>query len=63
MNPQKLILYFYVLGICFPVALTYVMIVNLIIGEPIRQMSVFILAFSYVIMIYLNPVFHELWQK
>jgi hypothetical protein len=63
MNLYKLLLYLHILGICLPISLTYVLIVNIIFGLPIQPISIVILAFGYVVMIKLNPVFQELWAK
>lgn len=63
MDLYRLILYINILGICLTAALTYIMIVNLILGLPIQPVSICILAFSYVVMIKHNMVFRELWEK
>ncbi len=63
MDLHKLILYINILGICFPVALTYVMIINIILGITIQPISIVILAFGYVVMIKHNMLFRELWDK
>ncbi|MFT4414529.1 hypothetical protein ACLM5H_11785 [Fredinandcohnia humi] len=63
MDIYKLILFINILGICFPVALTYVLIVNIILGLPIQPISIVILAFGYVVMIKHNMVFREFWEK
>ncbi|WP_182102769.1 hypothetical protein [Niallia taxi] len=63
MDLQKLMLYVNILGICLPVALTYVLIVNILLDLPIYPSSIVILALGYVIMIKRNPLFQDLWQK
>jgi hypothetical protein len=60
---HKLVLYINILGICIPVASTYILVINLIIGQPITPISIVVLAFGYVVMIKYNFVFHELWKK
>ncbi|BDH63594.1 hypothetical protein CD30_15275 [Ureibacillus massiliensis 4400831 = CIP 108448 = CCUG 49529] len=63
MDYYKLMLYVNILGICLPIALTYLVIANLIIGQPIYPSTVVILAFGYAVMIKWNTLFQELWQK
>jgi type IV secretory pathway VirB3-like protein len=63
MDFYKLILILNILGICFNVALTYVVIVCLITRQPIEPITVLILAFGYAVMIKRNFVFIELWEK
>ncbi|MFT4416047.1 hypothetical protein ACLM5H_19480 [Fredinandcohnia humi] len=63
MDIHKLILYINILGICFPVALTYVMIINIIFGITIQPVSLVILALGYAVMIKHNMLFRELWEK
>jgi hypothetical protein len=59
----KLMLVINILGICFNVALTYVVIVCLITRQPIEPITVLILGFGYAVMIKRNFVFNELWEK
>lgn len=63
MDFNKFMLYINILGICLPVALTYVIIANLIIGQPIEPVTIVMLAFGYAVMIKRNFVFQELWRK
>lgn len=63
MDLHKLVLYVNVLGICFPIALTYVLIVNILLDLPIHPSSIVVLAIGYVVMIKRNSLFQELWQK
>lgn len=63
MDFKKLMLYINILGICFPVVLTYVLIANIVLKQPIKPISIVILAFGYVVMIKRNPLFRDLWNK
>ncbi|MDN4493091.1 hypothetical protein [Ureibacillus aquaedulcis] len=63
MDFNKLMLYANILGICLPVALTYLVIANLITGQPIYPYTIVGLAFGYAVMIKRNMLFHELWEK
>lgn len=63
MNQTKFLLYINILGICFPIALTYVVFVCIITHQPVQPLSIVGLAFGYVIMIKRNIVFQELWGK
>jgi len=60
---KRLMLYVNILGICLPLALTYVIIINIFLGLPVEPVSVFILAFGYAVMIKRNFVFQELWER
>ena len=63
MDFYKLILYANILGICLPVALTYLVIANLITGQAIYPYTIVVLAFGYAVMIKRNMLFQELWEK
>lgn len=63
MDFYKLMLYVNILGICLPVALTYLVIANLITGQPIYPYTIVVLAFGYAVMIKRNMLFQELWEK
>ncbi len=63
MDLHRLLLFINILGICFPVALTYVMIMNILFRIPIQPVSIIILAFGYIVMIKSNMLFQELWNK
>ncbi len=63
MEFYKLLLIINILGICFNIALTYVIIVCLFTKQPISPISLFILAFGYAVMIKRNFVFKELLEK
>ncbi|WP_397539833.1 hypothetical protein [Rummeliibacillus pycnus] len=63
MDFYKLILYANILGICLPVALTYLVIANLITGQPIYPSTIVCLALGYAVMIKRNVLFQELWEK
>lgn len=63
MNLYKLILYANIFGICLPVALTYLVIANLIIGQPIYPSTIVCLALGYAVMIKRNILFQDLWEK
>jgi len=52
-----------ILGICFPVVLTYVVIFDVLTDQQVYPITITILAFGYAVMIKRNPVFHELWDK
>ncbi|MFK4997727.1 hypothetical protein ACI2OX_10390 [Bacillus sp. N9] len=58
MDIHKLIFYIHILGICLPVTLTYILIVNIITRQEISPVSIVILAFGYAVMVKVNPVFH-----
>lgn len=63
MNFQKLVLYVNILGICLTFALSYVVIANIIIGFPIKPVTIVALAFGFVVMIKKNALFQELINK
>lgn len=63
MDFNKLLLYLNILGICLPIALTYLVIASLITRQPIYPVTIVVLAFSYVVMIKRNVLFQELWKK
>lgn len=63
LNPYKIILYANILGICLPIALTYLVIANLIFGQPIYPFTIVSLALGYAVMIKRNMLFKELWEK
>ncbi|WP_217608688.1 hypothetical protein AB3Z07_02615 [Metabacillus halosaccharovorans] len=63
MDINKLILYANILGICFTVALTYIIIINIIVGLPVQPVAVAMLAIGYVVMIKRNTLFQELWDR
>jgi hypothetical protein len=63
MDRNKLILYLNILGICFPIASTYIIIVSIITSQTISPLSIVALAFGYVVMIRHNYLFRELWNK
>ncbi|WP_079506899.1 hypothetical protein [Mesobacillus jeotgali] len=63
MNLHKTILFIFILGICFPVASTFTLIIKLITQQPIEPISLFVLAFGYIIMFKYNLLFHELLEK
>lgn len=63
MDLYKLMLYVNILGICLPVALTYLVIANLIIGQPIYPSTIVCLALGYAVMIKRNILFQDLWGK
>lgn len=63
MDFHKLLLYINILGICLPVALTYLIIANLITGQQIYPFTIAGLAFGYAVMIKRNVLFQELWNK
>ncbi|MYL47831.1 hypothetical protein GLV94_19525 [Virgibacillus halodenitrificans] len=63
MDPAKFLLYMNILGICLPIALTYVVFACIITHQPVQPLAIIGLAFGYVIMIKRNVVFHELWNK
>ncbi len=63
MDLQKLILCINILGICFPIALTYIMVINIIVGITIQPVSIVVLAFGYAVMIKHNILFRELWDR
>ena len=63
MDFNKILLYINILGICLPLALTYMVIANLITGIPIHPITVIGLALGYAVMIKHNFLFQELWRK
>lgn len=63
MDFEKLMLYANILGICFPIALTYIVIANLITNQPIHPIAILGLGFGYAFMFKRNHVFRELWEK
>lgn len=63
MDFNKLILLVNILGICLPVALSYIVIVNIIIGLPVEPVTIIVLAFGYAIMIKRNSLFQEIKEK
>ncbi|WP_270363292.1 hypothetical protein [Bacillus paranthracis] len=63
MDFNKLILFANILGICFTVALTYIIIVNILVGLPVQPVAIAMLAIGYVVMIKRNTLFQELWNK
>lgn len=63
MDLHKLIFYIHILGICLPVTLTYIFLVNVLTGQEIRPVSIVVMAFGYAVMVKVNPVFHSLWAK
>ncbi|AYV68697.1 hypothetical protein C2I06_18425 [Niallia circulans] len=63
MDFNKLILYANILGICFTVALTYIIIFNIIFGLPVQPVAIAMLAIGYVVMIKRNTLFQELWDR
>jgi uncharacterized membrane protein YdjX (TVP38/TMEM64 family) len=63
MDIHKLIFYIHILGICFPVTLTYIFFVDIFTGQEIRLVTIVVMAFGYAVMIKINPVFHFLWDK
>lgn len=63
MDNNKFMLFVNILGICFTVSLTYLIIVNIIFGLPVQPVAITMLAIGYVIMIKRNALFKELWNK
>jgi hypothetical protein len=63
MDFHKLLLYINILGICLPVALTYLVIANIITGQQIYPFTIVGLALGYAVMIKRNVLFKELWNK
>ncbi|MEQ2527731.1 hypothetical protein WMO40_13550 [Bacillaceae bacterium CLA-AA-H227] len=63
MDFNKIILYANILGICFTVALTYTVVVNIFVGLPVQPVAVAMLAIGYVVMIKRNTLFQELWDR
>jgi hypothetical protein len=60
---NKIVLYILILGICFPIASTFTLIIRLITQQPIGFFSLFVLAFGYIVMFKYNFLFHELRDK
>ncbi|MBT2687286.1 hypothetical protein J7I93_03725 [Bacillus sp. ISL-47] len=63
MDFHKLMLYVNILGICLPVALTYLVIASIITGQQVFPLTIVGLAFGYAIMIKRNVLFQELLNK
>ena len=63
MDLYRLIFYINILGICFPIALTYLVVFNVLTDQQVYPITIVILAFGYAVMIKKNPIFHELWDK
>lgn len=63
MDFNKIIQYANILGICFTVALTYTIVVNIFVGLPVQPVAVAMLAIGYVVMIKRNTLFQELWDR
>ncbi|PLT33650.1 hypothetical protein [Bacillus sp. V5-8f] len=63
MDFNKLMLYANILGICFSVALTYIIVVNILVGLPVQPVAIAMLAIGYVVMIKRNTLFQELWNR
>lgn len=63
MDIHKLIFYIHILGICLPVTLTYIFLVNVLTGQEIRPISIVVMAFGYAVMAKANPVFRSLWEQ
>lgn len=51
MDFNKIIITLTILGICFTVALTYTIVVNIFVGLPVQPVAVAMLAIGYVVMI------------
>ncbi|HET7657617.1 MAG TPA: hypothetical protein VFK37_04940 [Bacillales bacterium] len=65
MDLMKFKMYLDILGICFTVALTYIMIANAFLGLSERNdlMGIGILAFAWVVLLTRNDVARTLWKK
>ncbi|KGR74717.1 hypothetical protein CD33_16705 [Ureibacillus sinduriensis BLB-1 = JCM 15800] len=63
MDFHRVKFYANILGICLPVALTYLVIANLITGLPIYPYTYVGLAFGYALMIKRIILFQEIWHK
>jgi hypothetical protein len=63
MEFYKVMLILNILGICFNVALTYVVIMCLLFQQPIEPITILMLGFGYAVMIKRNLVFITLWEK
>lgn len=63
MDHFKLVFLINAMAICFNVAGTYLVIVNMLFNQPIYPGLIVSLVVGYGVMIKYNYLFHELWDK